>query len=443
MVVGRKADLVNRFLYMLSYFIRCSDVHEAPFSNCLPAILDSRCWEQCTPARSVSTEDGSVTPVDAVSCPFHSPAQSSDPSDGNVCGSCPSAIHPHCTQGKKVESLSPKRVVSVERQSVEREPGACEGQRMKNAQGSASRCHSDSECVVCEHKCNQPCSLPSVLDVTCAESEVKVLSDDSGIENSNSYDKDSYVKQEAGVCRMSVVRVVEDSKLERVKHVQRSAEVGPALPSEDSSLPPYHAVGGGGKQDWNSKRPVSMLARQLAADSEALEKQKAKMREVQKQFLNGGSNSMFEEYFEGDAETKTIDDISQHEIVVKHPLVRAAATSPMGGCVTGEEGGMTQPKVSVSRQNSMDTKPHVSRPTSLNPARCRSVVLSCGFKVEQPVKDCMFESPQAYGFCHLFIFRVSALVDVDFSCVQLGSVMGRGGRGADVYHSWGLGSVPT
>ena len=381
MVVGRKADLVNKFLYVLSYFIRCSDVHEAPFSNFLPTILDSRCWEQCTPARSISVENGSVTPVDAVPSPVDSRSQSADPSDSTTCSSCGSSTstaHFHSAQGKKVEWRSLKRAVSVELKYVQREPGVCEGQRTQNVQESASRCYSDSEYVVSEHRHNQPCSSPTMLDTGCAKTEGRRLSDDSGLENSNSYDKDSRVKQEAAVCRMSVVQVVEDSRLEHVKHVRRSAELGPALPSEDSGIPHHYSSTTDSKQDSSSKRPVSMLAQQLAADNEAtaaLEKQKAKMREVQKQFLSGGSNSMFEEYFEGDAETKTIDDISEHEIVVKHPLVRVGATSPMSSRVTEEEGVMTQPKVSVSRQNSMDTKPHVSRPTSLNPARCRSVLL--------------------------------------------------------------------
>ena len=478
-VVGRRADLVNRLLYVLSYFIRCSDVHEAPFSRCLSAVLQAKPWDRPSPptptppppgaTRSVSTDEGSVTPVEEASaCPGDFPSsrsrsqsrsqshsQAGDPSaDDSVCGSCgscSSALHFYSDKGRKLGSAlppSPVRTVvgarveggercgckgphrtvgsgveSVERHrckcegqrtqssrdSVEGERCACEGQRKISTDASGvererCQCESqrtqqssrDSSCVACQqqqqqqqHKHDRPRFLPT----TVPEGEGHtLLSDDSGIENSDSYDKSSSRNPKRATdasCKMLAVHVVEDSRLENVRHVRRSAQSSPVTtlrsPSEEEDRH-RHASASDGKQDWSSsKRPVSMLARQLAADSKAtataaaaaaaLEKQKARKREVQKQFLAGGSSSMFEEYFEGDVETKTIDDVSEHEIVVKHPLVSSSAGPPTSPTPSGrgeEGGGLGQPKGSVmSRQNSMDTKPHVSRPTSLNPARCR------------------------------------------------------------------------
>nr|KAG5687380.1 hypothetical protein BaRGS_019884 [Batillaria attramentaria] len=241
-VVGRKADIVKKFLYVLSYFIRCSDVHEAPYVNCLPSILDDLSHSQPdrTEADNRSTE-----------------------------------------------------------------------------------------------------------------------------------------------CRVLAVGIVEDSRVESIPHLQRSMDslnrydsLPPESDSAYASLNP-DSLGVDSKLDSNTKRPLSVLAQQLAADRESntnLEQQKLKMSEVRKQFLSGGSSiSMYDEYYDGVTETKTIDMVSEEQRVVKHPLACSAATSSTSskGEVWSGETGSSQQKVSVSRQNSVDTKPHVSRPTSLNPARCR------------------------------------------------------------------------
>ncbi|XP_076443134.1 folliculin-interacting protein 1-like isoform X2 [Babylonia areolata] len=361
-VVGRKADLVNKVLYVLSYFIRCSDVHEAPFFNCLPALLDSQCWDHNAPIKSVCSMDGSTaTLVDLASPPPDSPTPAADVTDTAMCsscGSCTSALHFYSIQGKKVESPSPKRAVN----STQRD---CDRTSLKSPVAV-------SQCSCSDTQVKQPHKLEQTADPPAVECEGRVVSDDSGIENSGSYEQNSKVKKTSRACKMTDMLIVEDSKLENIQHVRRAAESG--LLEEPVAL----GLGTDSK-DSHSKRPVSMLAWQLAADSEpSVEKQKAMIKEAQKQFLSGGSNSMFEEYFDGDAETKTIDDVCEHQRVVKHPLVGSSTassprTSPCG-CNVSEDGA-TSPllKNSVSRQSSTDTKPRVSRPTSLNPARCRSV----------------------------------------------------------------------
>ncbi|KAK7113591.1 folliculin-interacting protein 1-like isoform X2 [Littorina saxatilis] len=387
-VVGRKAELVNKFLHVLSYFIRCSDVHEAPYSNCLSALLESAFWNQgAPPSRGISSEDGSVTPVEAPSSAIYGSSHCVDASESLTCRSCASGTNvKQCdsTQLRKVGSLNPERTLTPELPSLKRDSGFCRDcgdERTWGGDGVDSQgcdggdvCRRDTVCSTCRHQQNHSNILTVITDASCARCAGNGLGEDSGIENSGSYDKQgSSMGQSAEECRMSAVNIVEDSSSENMKLVRRSAEKSVA---EDCGLV-HHSPG----QMTDSKRPMSLLARQLAADSQAsvaMETQKAKMREVQKQFLSGGSSSMFEEYFDGSAETKTIDEVCEHQRVVKHPLVSSGTTSPsISGRGGGEDGvgaaSGVQPKISVSRQNSTDTKPHVSRPTSLNPARCRSV----------------------------------------------------------------------
>ncbi|XP_059167121.1 folliculin-interacting protein 2-like isoform X2 [Physella acuta] len=59
LVVGRKADIVKRFLYVLSYFIRCSEVHENSDPQCLSKIVnDPQFGVSLSPTSSEKTLDG-------------------------------------------------------------------------------------------------------------------------------------------------------------------------------------------------------------------------------------------------------------------------------------------------------------------------------------------------------------------------------------------------
>ncbi|KAK7464612.1 hypothetical protein BaRGS_00037851 [Batillaria attramentaria] len=326
-VVGRKADIVKKFLYVLSYFIRCSDVHEAPYVNCLPSILDGQWWEATTPVtlRGVSVEEGS---------PF-SPMEANPPG-------------PFKSEGV----LSPKRTVNFEMHDLHYE-------------GDMHRTHSE-------------------MNVSCHRGADAEHSD-AHVDLSHSQPDRTEADNRSTECRVLAVGIVEDSRVESIPHLQRSMDslnrydsLPPESDSAYASLNP-DSLGVDSKLDSNTKRPLSVLAQQLAADRESntnLEQQKLKMSEVRKQFLSGGSSiSMYDEYYDGVTETKTIDMVSEEQRVVKHPLACSAATSSTSskGEVWSGETGSSQQKVSVSRQNSVDTKPHVSRPTSLNPARCRSV----------------------------------------------------------------------
>lgn len=376
-VVGRKADIVKKFLYILSYFIRCSDVHEAPNINFLPAILDSQCWEESTPValRGTSVDEESsfsfVEPNPVGPLCSGSQSQPPTPCEADTTGSRSSISNSSSSRtGSTVETvssvvclshskseglLSPKRVVNFETQNL----GWGQGQ----GEGDVMRTHSELNVSYFQRDGSSECSCVSAyLDLSHSQPDMT--------SRLGSFDSDSQY------CRMSVVGVVENSRVENVRHVRRSTDSlvqGEILPPESdsayASLNP-ESLGADGRLDPSTKRPRSVLAQQLAADSEAgasLDQQKAKMMEVRKQFLSGGSNSIsnYDEYFDGDAETKTIDMISEDQRVVKHPL----ASLP----VSSGETAASQPKSSTSRQNSVDSKPHMSRPTSLNPARCRSV----------------------------------------------------------------------
>lgn len=70
-VIGKKADVVKRFLFMLSYFIRCSEVQENADLQCLSSIVNSTQFEVLSsPSPSEKTlSDGleqSTSPSDGV-----------------------------------------------------------------------------------------------------------------------------------------------------------------------------------------------------------------------------------------------------------------------------------------------------------------------------------------------------------------------------------------
>ena len=544
-VVGRKADLVKKFLYMLSYFIRCSDVHEAPFTQCLSSLLDAQTWQGIPPSRAVSMEDSNASDSTIENMPsplefsptyrdlsrskrshFKADTKSNpDSSDSenryssrscsdsesrkststsrnltsqlteeqlankhinessmlcSSCGSCSSAFHFYARErlnscvdkSEANKQISSKSTILSDRTCVAcsslltsrnemsvnsnnrttNDPHIETNQACVNLSSASQPKNSSNTCVECnvksqhsreqrheiqyaeENRTKCQCGSESTQTdsshdcigvsrrektisessrTSTVESDPKTECRDSGIENDDSIDTTNL---DEGQCRISSAFIIENSQLENIHHVRRSVvddvksltsdlpcelEVGLKSPSSlrsDLGCDKCEANREGldidqtqhpesYKQESSTKRYMSMLSQQLAADQQA-EEQKAKMKEVQRQFLAGGTNSMFEEYFDGDVETKTIDEVSDHQLVVKHPLVevRTSASSPSpsvhsrdgaskGGCISsGEEGAPSHFKNNVSRQNSVDPKPHVSRPTALNPARCRYAI---------------------------------------------------------------------
>lgn len=356
-VVGRKADIVNKFLYVLSYFIRCSDVHEAPYTHCLPAILDSHCWEDPTP-----TPEQDVISLDG-SGPYFNYNSNTDTSDING--------ETHSTSSLSSSSLSHSKCAWVLGQVPFERTHSC-----VDSEKTDSQVQCEDNCV-----CNRTNCETMVLE--CQSDDVATMEDDLNVEihsckraDNLQSERDEATEQEVDTCCVSAINIVENRRIEYTQHVRRSAIPSHNIQTctEDSIIPIIADLTLKGKEkDWNAKRPTSLLSQQLAADNEAataqLELQKAKMHEVRKQYLSGGSHSMFEEYFEEGIETKTIDDISEPQRVVKHPLACSTVNSTLVS--GGPEVFVAQQKTSVSRQNSVDVKPHVSRPAALNPARCR------------------------------------------------------------------------
>ncbi|KAL8567596.1 hypothetical protein ACOMHN_054409 [Nucella lapillus] len=430
-VVGRKADLVQRVLYVLSYFIRCSDVHEAPCTHGLATLMDSHCWDQAAPAHSHSSMDGSTSTLVESDMPGVEGVEATDVCSS--CSSCASALQFYSPQGRKGESPSPKRAVAgggrgVDRTCVKSSGTVCVCSREaedKECQQAASRtadggvrvrgcraddrvsdrvsdCPSDSTVSDSAYQSDaniRDCQSDANIRDCQSDANIRDCQSDANIRDCQSDANIKDCQSEASAidgagdsgegasetCRTLDVRIVEHHRQENIQHLRRAPDHAstPALLLEqaDSAAAGTDSkrdlVAADGKQDPQGKRPVSMLAWQLAADSEGsppTDRQKALVREARQQFLSGGSNSMFEEYFDGETEAKTIDDVSQHQLVVKHPLVGSGGGASLPSSPCGEEGATTpQPRASVSRQSSMDTKPHVSRPTSLNPARTRSV----------------------------------------------------------------------
>ncbi|KAH3869210.1 folliculin-interacting protein 1-like isoform X2 [Dreissena polymorpha] len=59
-IVGKKAEVVKKFLFVLSYFIRCSDIIESSELGCLETYIESLTFKADTPSDSVKTVSNSV-----------------------------------------------------------------------------------------------------------------------------------------------------------------------------------------------------------------------------------------------------------------------------------------------------------------------------------------------------------------------------------------------
>ncbi|XP_041364707.1 folliculin-interacting protein 1-like isoform X2 [Gigantopelta aegis] len=322
-VVGKKQDIVKRFLYILSYFIRCSDVHEIRDSGSLETFMNDLTFNDA-PLQSEKSS--------AVTTPIEPGANSGD-------RFFPSTTSPVCGDRDVCDVGERSRLYQTELGD------RCGNQVGERVERTVNRL---GGCIEMVSMKDEECNLEGASSSQSDRSEFK--------------------------CRLSAQRIVECAKVENVQHVRKSADLitNKSLSENVQLSSPDKSSSDSGQN--SSLKGTSMLSRQLETvdDSDV----KMKVSDVRKMFLSEGSSSMFEEYFEDGIEAKTIDDVAEHERVISHPLASPHALKPsdesgdgardVGSAKMAATSLQNSPlKISISRQN--------SRPSSLAPGRCRPV----------------------------------------------------------------------
>lgn len=334
-MVGRKADVVNKFLYVLSYFIRCSDVREVPYSQSLSALLEEQNWEHS----SIPSKEDSASTVNMLEC--------------NQTVSLEAELH---TTQSHSEILDPSS------SSIHLSSCLCPSCSDFSSENCGSERTSDvGHDEITKTRVNKETMNGCVL---ASSQHDLAFSERMGLSELNpllvSLENGSDKIEKGVVCILSTVQPKEQIKKENVQHVRRSAESERVLVSTGTSLPEPES-----KPDSSTKRPMSLLAQQL---------EQKKRDEARSKFLAEGSNSMFEEYFEEGIEVKVIDDICEQHRLVSHPLATMApADIGTAAFCTGDIAAGQQKILMPSRQNSVEWKPLVSGPSTFNPGRCRWV----------------------------------------------------------------------
>lgn len=289
-IVGKKADLVKKILFVLSYFIRCSDILESVEVGCLETFLQKLDFSVESPCDSAKTlpvctpvEDddltSSPTPVNTSQFNFDS-----------------SKYNPLC-----VDSL-----LSNKGSRISAEAG--DGQQNKsNVVQICDMCKKNSENKVGKsvfYVSNEPCSCETVKGVNSFDHlSVSSLNSDRRSEIQKKKESlklgikipshkslpDSSDPGTGLACRLSSADIVEDTKIERVELGRNCATANkvPILADGKICVPGY---------DFKIPENVDRV---LTTD------------EMRKIFRGQGSNSMFDEYFENGSEVKTIDEVKE------------------------------------------------------------------------------------------------------------------------------------
>ena len=341
-VVGKKADLVKKMLYVLSYFIRCSDVLEATEWGSLQSYMKVLDFAE-TPSDSEKTLFP-VTPTPSnSSASFSNLTLQSHNNIDRFTSLNPASLLEGSKKGdqldlEKVEedcNSNHSRGSHVQKSncaacSANRQSTQCSETKLGN-----SKFYVDSHTPACrcDNSVNSSYSNePNPIERSNLEkgkSEENITSkkrslslkllmpsscespSDSNIRKDNEETADASVNR----CRLSMAQVVEDTKVQNVQHVRKSSDgdrkqLTTFLNDVVLSLGQLKRVGLTGSD--------SKLTAQQHKDKvcKVLSKE-----EIKTAFLKKGSNSMFNEYFEENIETKTIDDLDEKDLVVELPSV--------------------------------------------------------------------------------------------------------------------------
>ncbi|XP_064612338.1 folliculin-interacting protein 2-like isoform X2 [Liolophura sinensis] len=410
-VVGKKADLVNKFLYVLSYFIRCSEVHESGSNGLLTGSLEDLVLEE-TPSEADKVTLGAITPIEELEGHgsvrfFGGDWGSLVSSEGSVVSNLGRQVSREAdikrtdfcqcqTSQKNFPNLNP----AAEKKGLEMEKILSE--KADENQNSYESC--EEQAAACPSSVTNDTARPRLTRVA--------LSKDCG-----NAEKTLDINGEDQICKMFNVVVEERSKLD-VRHVRSEAEAfsSHVIPTDLDCGKSGPVICDKGRELLSDTLSISTPTKGRSALSEQLAEEAPSKQEpplnssnaeiqcrnrAKAQFLKEGSNSMFDEYFEDGSETKTIDDIRKEDIVTTNPLFSRLSSSSIGRLE--DDKGISSGQVSqegenkavektcecedtqnekcpatnrppLSRQgSSVSEKPPAIRPTSLAPGRCRSV----------------------------------------------------------------------
>jgi len=311
-VVGKKADVVKKFLFILSYFIRCSDIMETSDSGNLDKFLEtldigvgaesptdpSHIITDATPTNGdINLNRLSVaTPVNELhECQPLNLNSNETNNTGDMSFMSMGLDSLLDSEGASADQDCNSNSESMKHQQCE----ACNANRNEgNRVGNSVFYFSNSSCV-CDKSNGAQLSTNSNSESTDCDNRERIQKKKEGLKLSLVIPKESFSDNELdNKCKLSTVDILDSPKRERMQH-HRNSSCGSIrqLPTTcDRSETYLNSV----KSAENSK-PLSKG-------------------EIMAAYLDHRSNSMFNEYFEDDAiEAKTIDEIDEMDRIVPLP----------------------------------------------------------------------------------------------------------------------------
>ncbi|KAL4240663.1 Folliculin-interacting protein 1 [Mactra antiquata] len=335
-IVGKKADIVRKILYVLSYFIRCSDILETTETGCLETYLQKLNFSCESPNDSDKMLGlGTPTPVNESNKSFGLPS----PKSYGVPSPTPVNVD---EKFKYDETSSTERSDTISFQSMGldsllgsnntnssgmdynsnnsvseiklKDSGICEAcQRNRLSQKDIENKVGNSVFYVNSDTCHcaldmmgQACLTDSLMDsdkkehIQRKKDNLKLTLKIPGNESQSQItelNRNKTHSQELKECKLSMASIVENTRTEKVEHSKKCVDIN----IRDVNNSKMSLTG------YDIKIPNN-ASKVLTHD------------EMKAVFLKKGSNSMFNEYFEDEsAEAKTIDEIDEKDRVVDLP----------------------------------------------------------------------------------------------------------------------------
>ncbi|XP_063443784.1 folliculin-interacting protein 2-like isoform X2 [Mytilus trossulus] len=434
-IVGKKADLVKKLLYILTYFIRCSDVQEntdlSSMMKCMEDMnLDDSEKQDITPIKEDCNSNCSFPfgNEDACSvCSNDITNRTQESGNKDELRHSVSLDHKN-TKNKSMESVESDIPFPItvtgnsvfyvendhllhENSSSHNETGnkvdSCQLDKNKKIKDRSSNCSNEMKVGSSQFYHAENKRISSMLD---SLDSVGHQTEDEGYDSilsSGNFEETLCYKP----CRLSGSEIKENVPVENVQLVSRAVvdtrkHSFLTLPCKDwcdSNSENINSTKS--EEEIKVTRKKSLLSETLSnennkATSQISEKNTNKPKlttaQIRNNFLKGGSNSLFNEYFDDDnIHTKTIDEVDVKDRVVQHPLACGHSKSSGNIADTNKKedlygsqselefihatrlnsiGNGVRPRISsFTRQISSDKSHKANRPSSLAPGRCRSV----------------------------------------------------------------------
>lgn len=338
-IVGKKADLVKKVLYILSYFIRCSDILETSEQGCLETYLEKLNFSVESPCDSnKNLAQCAQTPVnDRTFEPLSPTPVNCDANFGFTEDQEASAMPSFLSMG--LDSLLSDGVKSDARKSnsdfnsnrpisdnVSGKDGSCVAcERNRNSQdleennrfGKSVFYVSSDTCICDKLKTSSAnsaeegnCDLSRKEEIQRKKDSLKLhlipkneSQDNESVSQTGNSNEIANPLVQLEKCKLSMAEIVEDARIEKVDHSRKAVDVRVKtfLTSE------------------NVRQVTGSKDRKLPNHvGKVLSKE-----EIKSLFRQKGTDSMFNEYFDEDGiETKTIDDVDEKDRVVALPSLQ-------------------------------------------------------------------------------------------------------------------------